>query len=61
LPVCDEFTATCTATLLDTFIAQKMSVTRRAAKQLACSGLLKAFSDGFACFLHEKLGKVWKT
>lgn len=54
---CDQFTATCTAALLDTLVAKKVTVTWRAAEQLTSSGLLEAFSDGFACFLHEKFGK----
>lgn len=53
----DQFTATCTAALLDTFVTKKVTVTWRAAEQLTSSGLLEAFSDGFACFLHEKFGK----
>ena len=61
LPVCDELAATCTAALLDTLITKKVAVAWRAAEQLASSGLLEAFSDGFACFLHEKLGKERET
>lgn len=57
MPVSDEFAATCTAALLCAFIAKKVTVTWRAAEQLTSSGLLEAFSDGFACFLHEKFGK----
>lgn len=57
LPVCDELAATCTAALLHTLVAKKVPVARRPAQELARAGLLKAFCDGFACLLHEKLGK----
>jgi len=57
LPVCDELAATCTAALLDTLVAKKVTVAWRTTQELTGTGLLEAFSDGFACFLHEKFGK----
>tara|TARA_B100000614_G_scaffold145966_1_gene129733 strand:- start:828 stop:1046 length:219 start_codon:yes stop_codon:yes gene_type:complete len=61
LPVCDEFAATCTAALLDTLIAKKVTVPWRTTQEFTGACLLEAFCDGFACFLHEKLGKKEET
>ena len=57
MPVCDEFAATCTAALLDAFVAKKVTVPRRATQEFTGSSYLETFGDGFACFLHEKCGK----
>ncbi len=57
LPVSDELAATCTAALLDTFVAKKVTVPWRATQEFTGACLLEAFCDGFACFLHEKVGK----
>ncbi len=57
LPVCDELAATCTAALLDTLVAKKVTVPWRTTQEFTGACLLEAFSDGFACFLHEKFGK----
>jgi hypothetical protein len=51
---CDQFAATCTAALLDTLIAKKVTVPWRATHELTGACLLEAFGDGFTCFLHEK-------
>jgi len=54
LPVSDEFAATGTAALFHTFIAKKVTMPWRATQEFTGACLLKAFCDGFACFLHEK-------
>lgn len=58
LPVCDEFAAACTATLLHALITKKVTVTRRTTQELTGACLLEALGDGFACFLHEK---IWES
>ena len=57
----DQFAATCTAALLDTFVAKKVTVPWRATQEFTGACLLEAFCDGFACFLHEKFGKGRKA
>ena len=54
----DQFAATCTAALLDTFFAKEVTVPWRTTQEFTGACLLEAFCDGFACFLHEKFGKV---
>jgi hypothetical protein len=54
----DQFAATCTAALLDTLMTKKVTVPWRTTQEFTGACLLEAFCDGFACFLHEKLGKV---
>ena len=54
----DQFAATCSASLLDTFIAKEVTVSWRTTQKFTGACLLEAFCDGFACFLHEKFRKV---
>lgn len=58
LPVCDEFAAACTTTLLHALLTKKVAVARRATQELTGACLLEAFGDGFACFLHVK---IWES
>jgi hypothetical protein len=45
LPVCDEFAATCTATLLYAFFAKEVTVPRRATQEFTGTGLLETLGD----------------
>ena len=52
----DQFAATCTAALLYTLVAKKVTVPWRATQEFAGSCLLEAFGDGFTCLLHNENG-----
>jgi hypothetical protein len=53
----DQFTTTCTATLLSALVTKEVTVPWRATQEFTGACLLEAFGDGFTCFLHEKVGK----
>ena len=54
----DQFAATRTAALLDTLIAQQVTVPGRTTQELSGACLLEAFCDGFACLLHRRFLKT---